>query len=119
MSGDTIVLVLRALNAAVKPLAVDLSAQADAVRLLRSLGLNVEQPLGSIMQLVPLIQTFIQRVTQLEGAIGAAGGDETSPSVLAAVKDVGVAAAGLFAAFKVLGPQIEADLAAFPEILAE
>jgi hypothetical protein len=119
MSDGTLVIVLRALNGAVQPLANDLATPADALRLLRSLGLNVDQPLQSIMQLVGPIQTFIQSVTDLEAAITNAGGDETSPQVIAAVKDVGLAAADLFAKLKVLAPQIEADLAAFPAVLAE
>jgi hypothetical protein len=119
MSDGTVVIVLRALNAAMSPLAADLATPASALRMLRSLGLNLQQPLQSVMQLAPKVQVLVQRMARLDAALTAAGGDETSPQVASAIADVGRAAADLFTAFKALATQVENDLAAFPEVLAQ
>jgi hypothetical protein len=112
--------ILRGLKAIVQAFAPLEDLLADAARassFLVDLGARAPAVPPSLLQLRPLVRQLSDALAAVDALLGA--GDETSPQVLEKIGDLGSAAASLFGALHNLPQQLEADLAAYPDLLAE
>jgi hypothetical protein len=113
----TILRLLNALADAFKPLETLLADANSARSLLTDLGVRAPVVPSSLLQLRALVQQLGDALTAVEDLL--AGAAEDSPEALEKIGDLGRSAASVFQTLQALPAQLQADLATYPDFLAE
>jgi len=111
----TLARALRFVTEALAPLEQDLGGADKALGLLKTLGVNAPIVPPSLLAVAPSISSLGAKLTAFEAAATA---DETSAATVAALLDLASAAAAAFQAISALPAKLQADLAAYPDLLA-